>query len=238
MLAAAALPPPPAPVPRVTGAGLAAARRYAAARPGHVAFAVLRPGGRIEGLHPADDFPSASVSKAMLLVAALRHAADRPVVGDEQERLRAMVTRSDNAAARQVHAALGGDVALTSVARAAGMRAFRPTGFAFGPRITPADQVRLFVRLDALVPARHRPLAAALLGGIVAEQRWGIAPVAARRHLRIRFKGGWREGLIHQVALLRRGDRRLAIAVLADEQPSMRAGEATIEGIAARLVER
>ena len=238
MLAAAPLPPPPPPVPRVTSAGLAAARRYAASRPGHVAFAVLRPGGRIGGLHRTDDFPSASVSKAMLLVAALRHAADRPVAGGERAQLRAMVTRSDNAAAQAVYARLGGDRALVSVARAADMRAFRPTGFAFGARITPADQVRLFVRIDRLVPVRHRALADELLGGIVAEQRWGIAPVAVRRHLRIRFKGGWREGLVHQVALLQRGDRRLAVAVLTDGPPSMAVGEATIEGIAARLVAR
>jgi hypothetical protein len=51
------------------------------------------------------------------------------------------------------------------------------------------------------------------------------------------FKGGWRTGIIHQVALLERDGRRVALAVLT-RSPGMAYGEATIAGIAARVLAR
>jgi hypothetical protein len=77
------------------------------------------------------------------------------------------------------------------------------------------------------------------LAGVVSYQRWGI-PDAAGNRWRAWFKGGWRTTslgvLTHQAALLRRGQRRMAIAVLTDGMPSMTAGTETIEGVARRLL--
>ena len=70
--------------------------------------------------------------------------------------------------------------------------------------ITPADQARLFLRIDKLAPKRHRSYLRGLLGSIVPSQRWGIAPVAQARDFHIMFKGGWRTNISHQVALLER----------------------------------
>jgi len=217
-----------------TAAGIAAARRWAAARKGEVAFAVLDERGRIRGLQRTRTFPSASVVKAMLMVAVLRRAGARPLPPGVRARLAAMVRASDNDAARGFYRRLGPS-ALLAVARVARMRRFS-VPWLFDAQITAADQVRLFLRIDALVPRRHRAAARRWLATIVPEQRWGIAPVAQRRGAHVLFKGGWREGLDHQVALLERGPCRLALAVLTTGSPSAAYRRATIAGVAARVI--
>jgi hypothetical protein len=147
-----------------------------------------------------------------------------------------MITASDNDAASAVYARVGGH-GLLRVAKAAGMRQFADVGHWAEARITAADQARLFLRIDRLVPPRHRRYARKLLSSIIGEQRWGIAPVARHSHLKIFFKGGWRNGITHQVALLERGRRRLALAVLTSGSPSEAYARETIERIAARVVD-
>ena len=180
-------------------------------------------------------FPSASVTKAMLLVSVLRRAAAKPLDENVRRQLRAMITVSDNDAASAVYARVRAR-GLQSVARAAGMNNFREVGHWAGARITAADQARLFLRIDKLVPRVHRRYARKLLSSIVRPQRWGIAPVARRKRLKIFFKGGWRNGVTHQVALLEHGGRRVALAVLTSGSPSMAYGVETIERIAARVL--
>ena len=54
------------------------------------------------------------------------------------------------------------------------------------------------------------------------------------------FKGGWRRtdrgGLIHQVARLERRGQVIVICVLTDGDPSSGYGEATVRGIAEKLL--
>ena len=216
---------------------LEAARRYARSRQGVVAFAVLENGGRPRGLLRTTRFPSASVSKAMLLVAYLRKAGSRRLSETERAILRPMIVVSDNIAADTVYRQVGGS-GLHAVARAAIMRKFADAGYWANAQITAADQARFFLRIDRLVPAAHRPYARKLLSSVTGPQRWGI-PVAARRHrLKSFFKGGWRAGITHQVALLerRRGRARLSLAVLTSGAPSGAYGEQTIEHLAARVL--
>jgi hypothetical protein len=220
-----ALPPTP---PIVTPAAVASAQRYVAGRAGSVSFSVIEDRTGLRGLRQTTTYPSASVIKAMLMVAALRRGLDSPL-------LKPMITESDNAAAIAIWHAVGSD-ALRAVARAAGMKRFTIGAHLFEARIDTADQARFFLRIDALVPTARRARARSLLAGIVGWQRWGIARAAARHGFRIRFKGGWRTGIQHQVALLERNGRRLAIAVLTSGQPSAAYGQATIEGIAERLL--
>jgi len=217
-------------------AAIRRARRFARSRRGVVAFAVLDAGHRPRGLRRTTRFPSASVSKAMLLVAALRRAGGERLGEADRRLLRPMITLSDNDAASAVYARVGGG-GLRRVARAAGMRRFADVGHWAGARITAADQARFFLSIDKLVPAAHRRYARKLLSSIVTSQRWGIARAARRERVKVFFKGGWRNGITHQVALLERGGRRLALAVLTSGSPSMGYAEETIERIASRVLD-
>jgi Beta-lactamase enzyme family len=231
MLAAALPPHPPA---LIRPGGMVRAERYAAHRRGTVAFAVVGPDRRVRGLRVSERFPSASVVKAMLLVARLRERGSRPLTAADRARLRPMIERSDNGAAEAMHDVVG-NRRLYVLAKAAGMRRFEMTRFLFDTQITAADQARFFERIDRLVPRRHRPYARRLLSGIIAPQRWGIASVARRRGLKAFFKGGWRTGIVHQVALLEHNGHRVALAILTRGE-SMAYGEATLAGITRRLL--
>lgn len=219
---------------------LRSARRWADTRQGRVSFAVVDTRGRLSGQGSREAFPSASMVKAMLLVAYLDQPARRAraLGSSEKALLDPMVRVSDNRAASAVYAQVG-DPGLILLARRARMRGFRPAGYWANTGITAADQARFFRRVTQLTPSRHRPYARRLLGGVAPEQSWGV-PEAAEPRWRSFYKGGWRRSatgrLVHQAALLERGDERLALAVLTDGNPSHEYGAATIRGVAARLL--
>ncbi len=214
------------------------AREYAAARAGEISFGVRTRRG-LRGVDVARVVPSASVVKAMLLVAYLRRAdvRGRPLRPAERALLGPMIRRSDNAAASQVCNVVG-TAGLERLARRVHMRRFhatRPWGLS---TIDVAGQTRFFLGIDRRVPARHRRYAMRLLGSIVPSQRWGIARERPRGWA-LYFKGGWGSGTgwaDHQVALLRRGRRRLSVAILITSSPSHEYAKETLRGIAARLL--
>jgi hypothetical protein len=214
------------------------AAAYAAGRAGTVSFGVRTRHG-LRGVGIERTVPSASVVKAMLLVAYLRQPGvrSRDLRPAERALLGPMIRRSDNAAASQVCNIVGtGGLAL--LARRAQMHRFhatRPWGLS---TIDVADQTRFFLHIDDLVSRRHRRYALRLLGSIVPSQRWGIARERPRGWA-LYFKGGWGSGtgwVDHQVALLKRGRRRLSVAILIASSPSHAYGNETLRGIAARLL--
>jgi beta-lactamase family protein len=218
---------------------VAAAVAYAQHRHGIVAFAVRTP-TRSWGWHATRTFPSASVLKAMLLVAYLnlpsvRHRALGPA---DRGLLGPMIRRSDNLAAGRV-LSLVGSGRLRGLAHRAGMRRFEPVSGVWGlSRIDAVDQARYFLRIDSLAPPRHRRYALRLLRTITPSQRWGIAR-ARPSGWRLYFKGGWGSGtgwVDHQVALLTRGDERVSVAILTHLDGSHAYGQETLRGIAARLL--
>ena len=213
---------------------------YAADRAGRVSFAVVSPDGRIRGRNLHARYPSASVVKAMLLVAYLNEPGvrGRAIRRRDDMLLRPMVTRSENAAATRVRDIVG-NARLAKLARRARMRDFATSTRSWGQtQISAYDQARFFWRIHAYVPSRHRPYARSLLAGITEKQRWGLPPVLPEAW-GIYFKGGWvPPHRVHQVALLQRERSRIAIAVLTDGGPSFRYGKRTIQSVGTRLLER
>jgi len=214
-----------------------AAGRFARRRAGRVSWAVVSPDGRVRGSHMHRQHSSASVVKAMLMVAYLRGIPGRPLARRDRALLRPMITSSDNGAATRVNRIVGNG--LPRLARRAKMRDFAySSGSWGGTQVSPFDQARFFWRIDSFVPQRHRAYARSLLSGIVGPQRWGVPPVTPRGW-RTFFKGGWvPPRRVNQVALLQRDRTRVAIAVFNQGTPSFRYGQGTIQGVAGRLLLR
>src|SRR4051812_26443695 len=96
-----ATPPPEPAVP--ADLAFALARSYAAHRRGRVAFAVVDSHERLRGLASSRTYASASVIKAMLLVAALERTGDDAIAHEDERLLDPMIRRSSNKAARHVY---------------------------------------------------------------------------------------------------------------------------------------
>ena len=215
-----------------------AARRFLSRRAGIVSWALIDSHGRTHGLAARRTFISASLVKAMLLVAYLRQAGNRLPSPGERALLGPMITRSDNGLATAVFARVG-DAGLRALAARAGMRSFSVSGYWSGAHFSAADQARFFRVLDLLVPERSRGYARGLLSSIVAWQRWGFSRFSQAAGFHTFFKGGWRSTgagrLVHEAALFERGPLRVAMAVLSDGNPSHDYGTATLRGVARRI---
>jgi beta-lactamase class A len=214
------------------------ARADAVSRLGEVSFAV-RTEKDFWAFRPDRVVHSASVIKAMLMVAYLNRAGvrDRPLRPEARTLLSRMIRRSDNNAATAIRNIVG-DAALVRLARRAHMTRFSSAPIWGLSQVTARDQTRLFLAIETFIPKRHRAIAMTLLRTIVPEQRWGIAR-ARPRMWKVYFKGGWGSGtgaVDHQVAQLRHGRLRVAVAIMTIGNPSHAYGKATLEGVARRLL--
>ena len=233
-------------VPSVARAGdapwrpaVGSAAAYAKERRGSVAFAVRTP-TREWGWREGRVFHTASVLKPMLMLAYLDRPGvrSRALTSSDTALLRPMITRSDNATASRILGIVGVD-GLRRVARRAGMKRFVPVTPTWGhSRTTAEDQSRFFLRIERLLPERHREYALGLLESIVPSQRWGIGRVPLPGW-RVYFKGGWGSGtgaVDHQVALLARDGERVSLAVMTANQGTHAYGKETLRGVAKRLL--
>ncbi|MDQ6836531.1 MAG: class A beta-lactamase-related serine hydrolase [Actinomycetota bacterium] len=218
------------------------AARFLARRAGRTAFAIVDSEGRLSGVNVHRRFITASVVKAMLLVAYLRRLdahGQRRVDPGSQSFLYPMIHVSDNSAATRCWSIVS-DSGLYAVARAAHMTDFTVSGGWGNAEISPADQAGFFFAMDALVPREFRGYARFLLSTIVDYESWGIPAVARPRGYRVFFKGGWRGTglgrLVHQVARLQGRRGTFSLAVMTDGDPSMGYGIDTIAGVTAALL--
>lgn len=228
--------PKPWPPP---GAGVEA-RRLAETRTGVVSFAAIGPGGATVELEPQRQFYSASVSKAMLLVAELRRLRREGSALDSGTRaaLERMITLSDNDAADAIYGRVG-DAGLNEVAEAVGMTGFAgDVGHWSNVKITAGDMALFMSRLDELLDLPHGEEGSEFLASVISPQAWGI-PQAAPEGARVRFKGGWRPAdsgqLVHQAARVDVAGESYSLAILTDGNPSQAYGQETIRLIAAEL---
>ena len=212
---------------------------YAHHRKGVVRFAV-RTDGHLWGYKRTEGAHSASVVKALLLVAYLDdpRVRSRTLTGRDHALIDPMIRRSDNEAATKVLDYVGAQ-RVRATANRVGMHRFRlnPTIWG-GSRIDASDQTRFFLHYEDHVVLRHRATALHLLSSIVPEQRWGIGQVHPQGW-KLYFKGGWGSGtglVDHQVALLVRGTERVSVAVLTTGNPSHEYGKQTLRGVFARLL--
>jgi hypothetical protein len=228
---------PVAPYP--SAGAIAAAARFLDSRAGATAFAVVDSQGQESGARLHEHFHTASLVKAMMLVAYLqmRSAQHRDLKAGDRSLLYPMIHRSDNNAASAVLRIVGVG-ALARVAGEAGMSDYAPgVGWWAFTQTSAADQARFFSLLAQLIPDQFYGYARGLLMGIEPSQSWGI-PAIARPHWQVFFKGGWlpMERVFNQVARLERPGVTFTIAVLSSGEPSMGYGEQTIEGVAAALL--
>jgi D-alanyl-D-alanine dipeptidase len=215
-----------------------AVQRYLTKRGGINSWALVDNWGRLRVFAPHRVYVSASLVKAMLLVAYLRGIGNRMPDAGERASLGPMITESSNDAADTVYYRVG-DAALYRLAKAAHMARFSVAGYWGNAHFSAEDQARFFNRIDRLVPKAARAYARGLLSSIVSYQRWGFSRYAAAVGFKTFFKGGWRGTgggrLVHEAALFERGDTRVSMAVLTDGNPSHDYGTETLRGVAQRV---
>jgi hypothetical protein len=232
-----------APVGYPSPARIRAAAKYEGARAGFTSFAVVDSEGRLSGRHIHRTFVSASVIKAMILVAYLRKvdAAHRGLSSSDRAVLHPMIHVSDNHAATVAQSRVG-NARIHTVARKAGMTDFSLSGIWASAHFSAADQAKFFFKQDSLIPKQFRKYARSLLSHISGAQSWGIPHVARPDGWHVFFKGGWRGTgrgqLVHQIARLEQGRTKFAMAVMTDGDPSMGYGITTIQGVTAKLLAR
>jgi hypothetical protein len=222
---------------------IAKARAYAKTRSASTIGFQVKTAQGAWGWHATKTVPSASVLKAMVLVAYLRksNVRHRPLTSREKGVLSPMIRHSSNSAA---NTAIGwvGRGGLNKLARAAHMKHF---SFAYpvwgNSRINAEDQARYFYDIDKLMPKRHRRYGMYLLSHVVKSQRWGIGRVNLPKGWKLYFKGGWGSGtgrIDNQVALLvhSKTKTRMSVAVLTYLDPSHAYGKETLRGIFKRLL--
>ncbi|MFY1694190.1 MULTISPECIES: serine hydrolase [unclassified Solwaraspora] len=237
-------PPRPDPVAQQRERAVRAAqqvRRYAADLPGQLSVAVVDQGTGT-GFRIGDGlrFQTASIVKVDILAALLLQQGR--LTGAQRRTATRMITVSDNAAASDMFAQVGGVSGLNRANAALGMTETRPTPSWGTTTTTAADQIRLMRALagdDGPLGSTERELVLELMGDVVAEQRWGVSAGASSAGSRVWVKNGWvtvdeHDGrwLVNSIGRIAEGDRDWLVAILSDRHDTFDAGVAVVEQVA------
>lgn len=189
-------------------------------------------------------YDSASVVKVLIMHAVLSRAEElgRAPTRLETQRLKAMITRSDNTAATDLWTSLS-KARLNRVLREAGAKdtVLGRGGYWGLTRTTARDQLALL----AAVSRQDRALT--LMSQVVRSQTWGVT-AGAPRTVKVHHKNGWLSRAthawrVHSVGIARRtghGGTRAdyRIALLSHDNPTLRHGVRTLEGVAVAVHRR
>ena len=153
-------------LPSSATASVASAREFAQSRAGIVSFAYVDSSGRLHGYQPNLRYRSASLVKAMILVAYLRRVSwgQLPLDRNARARLGPMITVSDNIAANWAYDRIGRGPTLDALARRAGMSSFAAASYwaySHDERARPGRVFRTARAPDAARPPRVRARPAA-----------------------------------------------------------------------------
>ncbi|OIV35282.1 hypothetical protein BIV57_22395 [Mangrovactinospora gilvigrisea] len=193
----------------------------------------------------AHRFATASIVKVDILAALLLQAQDRgeQPTAAQLATARAMITQSDNDAAGDLYAAIGGADGLDAANRRLGLTATTAgaDGYWGLTETTAADQLRL---LRAVFTADGSPLDAAsrgriqqLMGAVEDDQAWGVS-AAADSGTTSYLKNGWlprtSTGLwvVNSIGEVTHDGHRVLVAVLGDGLASESAGIARARSLA------
>jgi hypothetical protein len=220
-------------------AAITAALDWAGARASQVGVAVIDSRGVLHGYNARRQFQSASLAKAMLLVAYLRRHP-KPTAA-MRTTLTEMLEDSDDASADAIFDVVS-NKGLRSVADLAGMQDFSVGTSWIDTEMTAADQARFFYDYESYLPAGSLAFARSLLSGVTPIQRWGIPAAAGPAGWTVFFKGGWLDqggrpnSIVTQAAWLERGGVRWSLAVLTDDNPTNSYGWQTQKGVTGLLL--
>ncbi|MEV0120099.1 serine hydrolase [Streptomyces sp. NPDC050703] len=187
-------------------------------------------------------YDSASIAKVLMMEATLRRAQGlrRSLTSWERAKIRPMITRSDNEAARRLWADLG-HAYLKRFLRVAGTTRTTPGSYGYWglTATTAADQLRLLGALAddrGVLTARARAYGLRQMADVRRDQRWGVpagVPRGVRAHLKNgwlpRAKHGWR---VHSIGTFAGDGRTYRMAILSHGNPSMAYGVRTVERVA------
>jgi hypothetical protein len=214
---------------------VSAALSWAGGRDSETGVAVVDSRGELHGRHEHVLFTSASLAKAMLLVAYLRK---QPHPAALDGTATTMIEKSDNPNAFTIQGAVGMS-GLRSVARLAHMQDFQAGSSWIDCKLSAADQARFFYDYLTYVPASRRSFARQLLNGVIPIQRWGIPAAAGPDGWTTYFKGGWLgedNKLMLQAAWAEKDGVKWSLAVMTDENPTKSYGWDTQKGFTGLLL--
>ena len=217
---------------------------YAATAPDFAVSVVDRDTGQRYDYRGDRSYETASIIKVELLAALLLQAQDqgRTLTARERTRVDKMIKASDNDAAVEVYAAIGGVQGLSEACDRLGLRDTDPRSSSGHTRTTAKDQTRL---LDALAAAdsplneESRKLILRLMSSVNADQNWGVS-AAAMPGEQTALKNGWlarsTEGgrwIVNSTGRVTGEDTDVSLAVLSHGHSSQKAGIEVVEHVAA-----
>lgn len=231
--------------------------RYMEGRPGPIAVAVaILDRGVIYSANGDTLFHAASVVKVPIMLTLMERAIreGRGLTIDERTLLELMITESENDPAEQLWRELDDGAEVESYLHSLGLAAFDAgdAGHWAGSRAT-ANELALLMALvagDEILDGPSRARALGLMSRVVDSQRWGIT-AGAPSGSQVALKNGWFIFELSDITwwvnssgvVFPARDRPIySLAILTDQQDTMREGIETIERIAvlihAALLER